>query len=70
MPKHYKKENPSAKKIDCISCQTCIKYHYCSGLMCDPECWQGKKTTSMNEKIRKREEIAAFRRRMARLYNL
>lgn len=58
------------KHIKCISCETCIKYHYCSGLECDPECWQGKKTTPMAEKIAKREEIAAFRKRMRKLYNL
>ncbi len=58
------------KHIKRISCETCIKYHSCSGLMCDPECWQGKKTTSMEEKIAKREEIARFRKRMRKMYNL
>ena len=70
MPKHYKKENPSPKKIDCISCQTCIKKNLCSGYIPDEECYLGKKTSTMDEKIAEREETARFRRRMARLYNL
>ena len=62
------KENKTMKHIKRISCETCIKYHFCSGLMCDPECWQGKKTTSMEEKIAKREEIARFRRKVSKMY--
>lgn len=49
-----------------ISCKTCIMYHCCAAYAPDPECYQGKKTTSMKEKIRRREEIAAFRKSVAK----
>ena len=49
-----------------ISCKTCIMYHCCAAYAPDPECYQGKKTTSMKEKIRQREEIAAFRKSVAK----
>ena len=58
------------KHIKHISCQTCIKRHYCEGDAPDPECYQGKQTSTMEEKIRQREEIAKFRKKMAKLYNL
>lgn len=57
------------KHIKNISCQTCIRYHACQAIECDPECWQGKKTTPMEEKIAQREQIAAWRKKVRKMYN-
>lgn len=55
-----------SKKNQKVSCKTCINYHCCSAIIPSPDCWMGKKTTSMKEKIRRREEIAAFRKSVAK----
>ena len=67
MPKHFKKEQPSIK-TERISCANCILESFCSGYMPDEECFKGKKTTKMEEKIRQRERIANFRRKVAKEY--
>lgn len=56
------------KHIKKISCQTCIWYHTCQAIECDPECWEGKKTSSMEEKIAQRKEIQKFRKKVAKMY--
>ena len=58
------------KHIKKISCQTCISYHACQALQCDPDCWKGKKTTSMEEKVATRKEIAKWRKQVSKMYNL
>lgn len=56
------------KHIKKISCQTCIRYHTCQAIECGPECWEGKKTSSMEEKIAQRKEIQKFRKKVAKMY--
>ena len=41
-------------------------HNCCAAYDPTPECYRGKKTTSMKEKIRRREEIAAFRKSVAK----
>jgi hypothetical protein len=54
------------KHIKKISCETCIRFHCCSALYPSMECWMGKKNTSMEDKIREREEISKFRKSVAK----
>ena len=70
MPKHYKKEKSTPKMPKVFCCQNCVRFNICSGYIPDEECYLGKKTASMEEKIAQREKTAKFRKKMARLYNL
>lgn len=51
-----------------IPCKGCIHYQYCQ-IQPEPGCFESKKDVSMEEKIARRKELAAFRRRAAKMYN-